>query len=93
MALLPDTDVDAGATFLERVRERVAGHPFAIGSAATIHMTISAGVATFPGIRPCDTPEMLVRLADEALYAAKDGGRDRVVRFDETRAGAAFRPS
>jgi PleD family two-component response regulator len=46
-------------------------------------MTISAGVAEFP-YDPVDSPEALVRCADEALYAAKTSGRNRVMRYDET---------
>jgi two-component system, cell cycle response regulator len=82
MALLPETDAHAGAVFVERVRHRVAREPFHIGDDRTIHMTISAGIATYPH-ELVKTPEMLVRMADEALYAAKAAGRDRVVRFDE----------
>ena len=81
MALLPETGIDEAAVFVERVREAVAGHPFDIGREEPIGMTISAGVSTFPW-QGIDTPETLVRLADEALYAAKAGGRDRIVRFD-----------
>jgi PleD family two-component response regulator len=33
------------------------------------------GVATWSG----ETPDLLLRRADEALYAAKDAGRDRVI--------------
>jgi diguanylate cyclase (GGDEF)-like protein len=82
MVLLPDTDLDEGATFVDRVRERVAEHAFPIDDDHTINMTISAGVAAYPhpAVR---SPEALVRMADDALYAAKEGGRDRVVRFDE----------
>jgi two-component system, cell cycle response regulator len=82
MALLPETDIEDGAVFVERVRREVARRAFDIGDGRTLQMTISAGVATFPDER-INSPETLVRLADEALYAAKTGGRDRIVRFDE----------
>jgi len=82
MALLPETDIEDGAVFVERVRREVARRAFNIGDGKTLKMTISAGVATFPDDR-VNSPETLVRLADEALYAAKTGGRDRIVRFDE----------
>ena len=50
-------------------------------------VTLSIGVATqVPGDKPC--PEDLVRLADEALYAAKNGGRNRVVCAPEQESGA-----
>ena len=40
-------------------------------------VTISAGVATFPWDAQSD--EALIKAADENLYKAKEGGRDRVV--------------
>lgn len=82
IALLPETSIDDAAVFVERVRREVARTPFEVGLEEPIRMTVSAGVACYPwpGV---DTPETLVRLADESLYAAKAGGRDRIVRFDE----------
>ncbi|HUF49709.1 MAG TPA: diguanylate cyclase [Longimicrobiales bacterium] len=82
MVLLPETCIEDAAVFVERVRREVARRPFDVGRTEPLHMTLSAGVATYPHDR-IDTVETLVRLADEALYAAKSGGRDRVVRFDE----------
>jgi len=82
MALLPETDLDDAAVFVERVRREVARRHFEIGNRGPLRLTISAGVATYPW-QGIDTPETLVRLADAALYAAKARGRDRVVRFDE----------
>jgi len=64
------------------VRREVARRPFDIGRADPLQLTVSAGVATYPW-QGIDTPETLVRLADAALYAAKAGGRDRIVRFDQ----------
>jgi len=42
-------------------------------------ITISAGIATFP--EHCQKCEDLPRLADQALYQAKSGGRNRVVKY------------
>ena len=41
--------------------------------------TLSVGVAAFPG--EADTRDELVRTADLALYAAKHGGKNCVVRY------------
>ena len=38
-------------------------------------VTVSIGLATWDG----EAPEDLLQRADEALYAAKDAGRDRVM--------------
>jgi two-component system, cell cycle response regulator len=82
MALLPETCIDDAAVFVERVRREVARRPFDVGGNEPLHMTLSAGVATYPHETIRDV-ESLVRLADQALYTAKETGRNRVVRFDE----------
>jgi two-component system, cell cycle response regulator len=82
IALLPETCIEDATVFVERVRREVARRPFDIGRDDPLNMTLSAGVATFPHDM-IDSVETLVRLADEALYAAKHGGRNRVCRFDE----------
>lgn len=81
MALLPETCIEEAAVFVERVRREVGRTHFDIGGAEPLHMTISAGVASYPH-GSISSVETLVRLADDALYAAKAAGRDRVVRFD-----------
>jgi two-component system, cell cycle response regulator len=82
IALLPETCIDDAAVFVERVRREVARRSFDVGRTEPLRMTLSAGVATYPH-ELVDSLETLVRLADQALYAAKAAGRDRVVRFDE----------
>jgi two-component system, cell cycle response regulator len=82
IALMPETCIEEAATFVERVREAVAAHEFDIGKGEPLRMTLSAGVATYPH-ESIDSVEALVSRADEALYAAKTGGRDRIVRFDQ----------
>lgn len=91
MAVLPDTGSDEGTSFVERVRQQVERTPFDIGRDEPLHMTVSAGLADIPadGVGSC---EELIRRADEALYGAKAGGRNKVVRFDEIAHQVANQP-
>ncbi len=81
LAILPDSDPEAGMTFAERVRETVDQQKFEIGEEEALSMTISAGVATYPH-DDADGARRLVYYADQALYSAKNSGRNTVVRFD-----------
>ena len=75
--VLVDTPKLTAAKVAERLRERVAGYPFEhSASQPGGHLAISLGVASFPD--DAADPEALVRVADSALYRAKDNGRDCV---------------
>jgi diguanylate cyclase (GGDEF)-like protein len=80
MLLLPGAQIDDAYTFAERVRNRIEGHTFTFPG-GTLTRTASFGVASWPHekIREADD---LVRSSDDALYVAKETGRNRVVRFD-----------
>jgi two-component system, cell cycle response regulator len=78
--LLPGTVLDAAVTFAERVRKEVEGHTF-VFDGGTVQRTASFGVASWPHPRISNC-EQIVRSADDALYVAKETGRNRVVRFD-----------
>ncbi len=78
IAILPNTAEDEAARFAERVRSAVEEHVYR-DEATEIRMTCSSGVASFP-MDAVDSPEQLLKEADEALYAAKETGRNRVIR-------------
>ena len=80
MLLLPGTVLDAAVTFAERVRKAVEAHTFSFDG-GTLKRTMSCGVAAWPHPRVTDV-DVLVRAADDALYVAKETGRNRVTRFD-----------
>ncbi len=80
MVLCPGTILEAGATFAERMRKAVAAHTFTF-EGGTLRRSMSFGVAAWPHPR-INNCEELVRAADDALYVAKETGRNRVVRFD-----------
>jgi two-component system cell cycle response regulator len=78
VVIMPDTDLSFAYMVAERVRQQVASMPFQIDRApGNVHVTISVGVTTSEG--KGDTPEALLRRADQALYRAKRDGRNRVV--------------
>jgi diguanylate cyclase (GGDEF)-like protein len=80
IVLLPGTVLDAAVTFAERTRQQVESHTFTF-EGGSLRRTISCGVAAFPHPR-IEHREALVKAADDALYVAKELGRNRVVRFD-----------
>jgi diguanylate cyclase (GGDEF)-like protein len=79
--LLPGTVLDAAVTFAERIRECVEQREFAYDDGHTLHRTMSCGVAAWPHPLVADQ-EALIKAADDALYVAKETGRNCVVRFD-----------
>ena len=81
IAILPGTDEEAAGQFAERVRQAVEEHVYR-DEATEVRMTVSSGVASFPD-EGIDHPETLIKRADEALYAAKGTGRNKVVRATE----------
>ncbi len=80
VAVLPDTSLKEAFNVADRIRLSVQGMRFA-GSLSNEQVTVSLGVALFPS--PCfDDIDGLLRAADEALYQAKERGRNRVIISD-----------
>ena len=82
IALLVYTDAEGARMLAERMRARIESLRIENrGSAVAPHLTVSLGVATVVP-RAAMRPEDLVDLADRALYAAKEKGRNRVATAD-----------
>ncbi len=84
--LLPDTESGAAEVLAERLRSRLDEHVFGDDlPEGARHVTASIGVATWHADSRSDAPgtpdaaRALLARADEALYAAKAAGRNRVV--------------
>lgn len=75
---MPDTDAALAMLVGERLRQKIAGEPFATGDAGvSVNVTVSIGICSLTS--PDDTADALVKRADAALYLAKRDGRNRVV--------------
>ena len=77
LAVLPGTDAAGALAVAERIRAAVEQLAIAHAGHATGFVTVSIGVATLRPI-PGDGSAGLVKAADEALYAAKRAGRNRI---------------
>ena len=75
-AVLPETGKDGAMEFGEQIRQLVDREPFEF-EGDSLPVTISVGVATLDG-EPLDAPAF-IRVADENLYKAKRGGRNKVI--------------
>jgi diguanylate cyclase (GGDEF)-like protein/PAS domain S-box-containing protein len=73
VVLLPETDADGARVVAERVRAALEAAPLQVEDGPSLSLTISLGVAV---LEPGEDPEALLRRADQALYAAKEAGRN-----------------
>lgn len=81
-ALLPQTTLDGAEVLAERLRQRIAAQPAAVGD-GVLPFSVSIGVSAWlPGDADAADIDRLMVAADRALYAAKAQGRDRVLRAD-----------
>jgi diguanylate cyclase (GGDEF)-like protein len=72
--LLSDTDLAGAKIISERIRMKIENHTMAYGM-NTLKLTASLGIST---LRKNDTPESLTKRADEAMYLAKEKGRNQI---------------
>jgi two-component system, cell cycle response regulator len=77
ICLLPETDYSGALVTSEKILDAVKSDPFGETGEQPAHLTVSIGVAAYPdhGV----SFSVLVEAADQALYRAKQDGRDRVV--------------
>ncbi len=83
--LLTDCDIAGSRRIAERIRKTCEKTPFLLSDGGRIHRTVSVGVAqataedfSLPGER-ASVLEHIIARADDALYKAKERGRNRVV--------------
>ena len=78
LLILPGSSTTEALGVAEKIRALIAQHDFAFAAKQPLGvMSVSGGVATYPGDALDSTS--LLRTADEALYAAKHQGRNRVL--------------
>ena len=78
VVVMPGASLEDAGRVAERIRRDVASAPFRVmGGKEQITITISIGVAATTG--DGDTPEGLLKRADEGVYEAKAAGRNRVI--------------
>ena len=79
--LLPDTNRLGTAVLAERIRSAIEREQFIVGD-MIVPMTASIGIASF-GVDPAESIDQLLGVADNRLYLAKKGGRNRICVNDE----------
>ena len=79
--ILPQTSLDGGVVAAERLRSAIANTNIACDGGISLRLTVSLGVAT---LQANTSVQMLISQADQALYAAKQGGRNRTEAVDDS---------
>ena len=77
--ILPETSSSSAYLVAERIRQLISTYALSIDENQTVNATISGGLATFPedGVEA----KSLIHCADQALYAAKYSGRNKIIIY------------
>jgi len=80
--LLPDCDSHQAEQIANNLREKIAEHPFDTNGHGDIHITTSIGISSYFFDKPSsqdfsELSHLLLKNSDEALYHAKQTGRNR----------------
>lgn len=87
IVLVPSADHNLRFQWAEKLRTAVAEAPIAIENQESLAISVSIGVSSCP----LDHSDLnkAIKLADEALYHAKEAGRNKVVVYGETKLNAS----
>lgn len=88
--LLPRTSRDHAFHVAQRLCDAVREHHFPLAQHSHMHVTLSVGLHAVTSISTEDTMELLLDKADEALYKAKNSGRNQVQRYGPSLAPSAI---
>jgi diguanylate cyclase (GGDEF)-like protein len=88
--ILPDTPVEGGRIWAERLMRKVHAMQVKAGATVLPGVTVSMGLAIYP--EHGEDTETLLQAADLALYDAKRAGRDRLATGAVPRPEAALQP-
>nr|WP_320049211.1 diguanylate cyclase [uncultured Desulfuromonas sp.] len=75
--ILPETDLHSAEELADRLRQTIANHCFDLGSTTLEGVSVSMGLSAYP--QHATIVDDLLKIADEAMYAAKRQGRNRIV--------------
>jgi len=80
LVAMPDTDLDFASLIAERLRQEIAGQKVTLnGGRDEFSVTVSIGISSTQQGPKEDSGQKLIKRADEALYAAKSSGRNKVI--------------
>jgi diguanylate cyclase (GGDEF)-like protein len=74
--VLPDTGTEGAVAVAMRIRERIAAHEFLQSRNLSVRLSASVGVATLP--HAAGSAEVLLQVADQAMYRVKDRGKNGI---------------
>ena len=76
LVMLPNCGLDETAGFAEKLRARIEAEQFTLEGHEPVRLTVSAGVAMWPGHGK--TLDQVIHVANKAEHAAKEAGKNRV---------------